>query len=250
MSRKQLPANPDSCLPAIPAMEEVCALLARCRSASQALQVREQAELFESAARIKQLAAAILDACEAKLRAERRIGEFLGPPARGGRGKTVSLPDSIDRQLASQFRKVAAVPERAFEDALATARKRGRPITRAEVLRVARGPEPTGKTKPLRVPFPARETSQIEAWVRKRLGAAMDPAEWVRGEVLQLTRADPTKPMGPWHEVAPNEFERLEHELTVLQIRAKREGWPDQLLEDLRHMSEMSKHALIYLGVA
>lgn len=125
-------------------VEKACTFLAQAMKVDEVKRVRDQAQAIQVYYRQRKAGlAAYNDAAEIVLRSERRIGELSSslPKAAGGRGKTgpkagpvtpkkVALAaEGLTKQEASRFEKLARIPERKFEQHIASVRARGERIT-------------------------------------------------------------------------------------------------------------------------
>jgi len=127
--------------------DAACQALARAKATDEVREIRDRAQALRAYARQAKNRRLELDATEIRIRAERRIGELMaaqrdgvglnvgarGNP--GGRGAPIvraadgpahpTLADaSIDKHLADQARRLAALPAEEFEALLATGRER------------------------------------------------------------------------------------------------------------------------------
>lgn len=129
-------------------------MLEKATTLLDAKRVKDVASAMREWARAqKEGQAAAQDAAEIVLRSERRLGQLsksLPKAPRGGSGGTKSAATAqkkstqlgdlgIDRFRAAEYEKIAAIPEDAFEEVIATARAGQREITTASALRVANG---------------------------------------------------------------------------------------------------------------
>lgn len=131
---------------AIVRLDDACKALAEARSLDEAKLIRDQAEAFRHYAQRRGLGrAAMLDAAEIKLRAERRLGEMLaampkhnGDPLSHDVTRVSDL--GITRMDSHRWQRSLAVPEEAFERYIEGARADAdkRPPTTAGVLRLAK----------------------------------------------------------------------------------------------------------------
>jgi hypothetical protein len=126
---------------------EACRFLRECTSPAEVKGLRDQAQAVATYLRQQRHGlAAQQDACEVKLRAERRLGELLGVTVRAGgdrksksHGVTLNgLPEGVSRMQSSRWQREASVPAAAFERYLTHARERGEELTTAAVLDLAK----------------------------------------------------------------------------------------------------------------
>jgi N6-adenosine-specific RNA methylase IME4 len=138
-------------------LEDACRALAEARSIEDVDHLRDQAETMRHYYRQRDYGiAAINDAAEIKIRAERRLGELLAemPKNLGGKSTTDTLSEvGIAHHESSRWQRIASVPVEVFESHIAKVRGQEEELTTAGVLRLAaslRQPEPA----PDDIPFP------------------------------------------------------------------------------------------------
>ena len=133
-------------------LDQATQLLAKARTVDEVKLVRDQAEVMRLYARERKLGLEAQNhAAEIKIRAERRLGEFLGDPQqlprrgrKDGRSKvsTDSTPNLSDlgvtRDESSQCQQIAALPEPVFEQHLAETKADKQELTTASVVRLAK----------------------------------------------------------------------------------------------------------------
>src|SRR5262245_44118354 len=129
-------------------LEQARYLLAEARDVTETKQIRDQAKAIADILKQQRLSQEVVqDALELKLRAERRMGEFLKENINhkgGGDRKSQSrdgtairdLPEGVGKSQSSRWQKVAALPEEIFEDYLAESRRRGEECTTAGCIRL------------------------------------------------------------------------------------------------------------------
>lgn len=118
--------------------DAMCRAIAEARAVDEVVQIRDQARALEAAARVARNRDAEAHVAVIRLRAERRLGQMIldqratGMLNRGGRPKTGSSADpvspalptlaeaGVDKHLADRSRKLAAVPDEAFEEHVQT----------------------------------------------------------------------------------------------------------------------------------
>ncbi len=168
-------------------------LLAEARTVQEVKQVRDLAKSARDLMQQQEFAlAAMQDAAELKLRAERRLGDLLAetPKNRGGRpGKTGSTVEpvlsdiGVDKKESHRWQRVALLPEPAFEGHLREQREAGEEITTAAVLRLVqtmlRGERPPERFDPL------TEAGDIYDWLYRRRESW--PQQF-RGDFVRLVR--------------------------------------------------------------
>lgn len=132
------------------ALREALLAVREIESLDAARELRDKARALEAYTRKRADAGELYcRAGELRLRAERRIGELLGPVlgageagARGGRGKkAVASADSFPRQEASRLRALATLTDAEFERRLAEAARKGEVPTRSALVALAKGEE-------------------------------------------------------------------------------------------------------------
>lgn len=119
--------------------------LAQATSVPDVKLIRDQVSAIEHyLKRQKYTGAAIADASELKLRAERRLGELLDVTVKPGKradivttGDNKKLPAGISRNQSSRWQMVAAVPGPKFEDHVAAVRRKLAPLTTSGVVKIA-----------------------------------------------------------------------------------------------------------------
>lgn len=135
----------------IASLESACQSLALAKDIPLVKDIRDRMQAIAHYAREAGLGKqAIDDACELKLRAEKRLGELLAEMpkqagARGVCGKAEShratpptLADiGINKHESSRCQKIAGIPEGAFDDRIKEARLEGEELTTAMMLRLA-----------------------------------------------------------------------------------------------------------------
>jgi site-specific DNA-methyltransferase (adenine-specific) len=126
-------------------LEQAKQALAEVKTIPEAKKIRDQAEAIRNYLRVQGASfEAQQDAAEVKVRAERRIGELLGPPDdKGGRPKKPSndltVSDDDDgpaREWKRRFRAEALLPEDEFEEHLARCREEDKEITSAALFKL------------------------------------------------------------------------------------------------------------------
>jgi hypothetical protein len=122
-------------------LEAACRFLAEAKSVADVAGLRDQARAMEVYFRQRNYGvAAMNDAAEIKIRAERRLGELLAESVRPGnpqlsKRSTISrLPAGVSRDDSSRWQRVAQVPAPAFERHVAEVRAAGEELTTAGVL--------------------------------------------------------------------------------------------------------------------
>lgn len=120
--------------------------LAQATSVPDVKQIRDQASAIEHyLKRQKYTGAAIADASELKLRAERRLGELLATTVKRGKRPAFILTTREDKKLpagiswnqSSRWQMVATVPEPKFEEHVAAIRRKLAPLTTSGVVKIA-----------------------------------------------------------------------------------------------------------------
>ena len=134
--------------------------------------IRDKAESVRTYARAAKLGLELQNqAAEIKLRAERKAGGFLSSLSlRGGdrrsksRNKTLNLEEiGINKNQSYRWQLLASVSERAFRSYIDSSVQRGKEISAAGLLRIARQHKSGRGTAALSVParsMPPRETSR------------------------------------------------------------------------------------------
>lgn len=130
----------------------------------QALEVRDQAEALRVYYRRRDGAEEMSRrAAEVKLRAERRIGELLPEPSRGGRRESGNrlLPEGVEKMQAHRFRKVAEVPAEVFETFITEAEE----VTTAGLIREAKKVERDERVEEVlsSAPEPAKALNNLDS---------------------------------------------------------------------------------------
>jgi hypothetical protein len=130
-------------------LENAKRLLAQARTVEKVKEIRDQAQTIQFYLQRRDGGEeAAMDAGEIKVRAERKLGEMLAAEGerRGGsdskfrRGTLKSLPESVDKKQSHIWKKVASVPESAFEESLSASRDAGEAPTTAGICRLAPKP--------------------------------------------------------------------------------------------------------------
>lgn len=127
--------------------EAACLALAKARSVDEVKLIRDSHDAMRAAAHIANNRQLEVDACEIRIRAERRLGEMIREQKEAGMmangapkgnqnaakqrvvGKPIDSPITlaevgIDKNLADRARKLAAVPEDEFEEEMDEWRER------------------------------------------------------------------------------------------------------------------------------
>lgn len=129
-------------------LEEAARMLAEAKSVEELKSIRDKAELARAYIRKSRMGLELQNrAAELKLRAERKVGEFLsGMNLRGGdrRSKRHDAPLKLDdlgitRDDSKRWQTEASVSERDFRRYLKSANDFGEEVTQAGLLRLARG---------------------------------------------------------------------------------------------------------------
>lgn len=126
--------------------------LAEAQRVDEVKDIRDKAEAMAAYARQAKDTELIQYATEIKVRAERRCGEMLratvergGDRRSGSRSKHTTLNDlGLTRDESSRYQKLAAMPEKHFEAAVATAKAAAGEVTTARMLREAKKVEGEG----------------------------------------------------------------------------------------------------------
>lgn len=174
--------------------------LAAAHSVDEVKNLRDKAQALAAYARQARDLDMIAWATEIKVRAERRTGELLKELARGKGGGDVKLHPSnrgtsepspyaaalessgLSRQTAHRYQALAAMPEKHFETAVATAKATAGEVTSAHMLRLA---DEMKKTSELRAEIAAHDCNSRWQVLRHRLRSANDA-------VRDITRAADT----------------------------------------------------------
>jgi len=136
--------------------EEAKRALAAAHRVDEVKSIRDKAEAMAAYARQAKDTQLVQYATEIKVRAERRCGELLRTTEKnkGGnpnlsRRSTGSLPTlesiGITRDESSRYQQLAAMPDKHFETAVATAKDTVGQVTTAFMLRAAKKQRPTAK---------------------------------------------------------------------------------------------------------
>jgi N6-adenosine-specific RNA methylase IME4 len=109
--------------------EAVKSALAAAMTVDEVKDIRDKAEAMRAYARLAKDTQLEIDAAQYRIRAERRLGEMMAaqPKARPGPKPEIGFSDNpislreagIDKSLANRARKMASIPEEAFESLLA-----------------------------------------------------------------------------------------------------------------------------------
>ena len=107
--------------------DAMCRAIAEAHAVDEVKDIRDKARAIEMYARQAQNVEAERQACEIRLRAERKCGELLaGDIDRAGRGRPSKMSDDttlsdlhISRDQSSDWQRLAAIPEDEFEADLA-----------------------------------------------------------------------------------------------------------------------------------
>ena len=138
-------------------LEEATRLLAEAKTLDDVMDIRDKAEVARIYAKAARLGLELQnDACEIKLRAERKAGEFLADLSlQGGdrRSKThdafLKLEDmGLTSDQSRRWQLEASLPEEEFHQFLANARNSRREITAAALMRLADKRRKEGGTSP------------------------------------------------------------------------------------------------------
>lgn len=138
-------------------LEQAKALLAEARTVDEVKQLRDQAEAMRVYVRQQQLGRdAEVYAAEIRVRAERRIGELTAalPTQAGGRPSENDTDErygfaskaqvlrqaGVQQQRASEYERLASMPDDLFEVKLRQATTAGAPITTTGLLRLTASP--------------------------------------------------------------------------------------------------------------
>jgi hypothetical protein len=111
--------------------------LEEARTVDEVKDVRDKAEALRLYTRQAGESLDMQNACaEIKLRAERKIGEMSGPPKHGGDRKssgrmTLDCASEVEPSLKKRCRRVASVPEKVFEQHIATVKDEKGELTTA-----------------------------------------------------------------------------------------------------------------------
>jgi N6-adenosine-specific RNA methylase IME4 len=164
--------------------------LAEARSVDEVKKIRDKAEAIRMYARAQGESLGIQnEACEVKLRAERRAGELLAkfPKNPGGRSTATTLIEvGIDNNQSSRWQRIATLPEETFEEFIFDTKEAGRELTTAAVLSLAKS---TGnKTRNDAVVAEAKSEEDIAALVTagEKFGTIYADPPWRYGN--QVTR--------------------------------------------------------------
>jgi hypothetical protein len=132
--------------------DAMCSAISAAHQVDEVKEIRDKAVALEHYARQAQNTDAERQACEIRLRAERKAGQLLTqmPKANGGRpGKTPASKEGVSATLddlgisykqSSQWQKLGAMPQRDFELAIGTAVK---PPSTKGILRAVEEPKRT-----------------------------------------------------------------------------------------------------------
>ena len=123
--------------------------LAEAQRVDEVKDIRDKAEAMAAYARQAKDTELIQYATEIKVRAERRCGEMLRTAAASGQRSTGGKPSKattvstltdlgLTRDESSRYQKLAAMPEKHFEAAVATAKAAAGEVTTARMLREAK----------------------------------------------------------------------------------------------------------------
>ncbi len=124
-------------------LTEASRLVASCTTIPEAKYYYDLAEAARTYAQISGLGMEVQNyAAEARLRAERRMGEMIVPltkdhEATSGGGRS-SLPTGITHKQSSRWQKEAKLPEEEFEAYIATTKGKGEEITSVRVIRLVK----------------------------------------------------------------------------------------------------------------
>jgi hypothetical protein len=185
--------------------------LAQAKTIDDLTKVRRQAEAVRYAMRLHGYTVdAVNDACELKLRAERRLGQLRaaqeklnGRPAKKGDSVSpfsrpaTAAEQGMTKQQAARWQRLAALPDDLFETHVARVRSRQEQLTTAGVARAVR--EYTARSLPiarwaadergLRASLERGETTVVNLWKHLRV------VEWARERDL-LILIDRSSPWG------------------------------------------------------
>lgn len=173
-------------------VSDACRFLAQARNIDEVKEVRDRGLAFAHYAREQKLGKqAEIDACEIRVRAERRMGQLLAErdtAPHGGDRKTDSRfqsgtlkDDGITKQDSHRWQRMAGVDDESFEQYLSETRTAAKAPSTAAVLKLVPKPEAQSEKA-----FDAlRESEVIEKWLRKRLDSWPENA---RGGFADLIR--------------------------------------------------------------
>lgn len=167
--------------------------------------IRDKAQAMAAYAKQANDTALVEWATEIKVRAERRAGEMLAQmKVNGSRhdGRNIKKPQEshdttpeatldsigISKDQSSRWQKLAAIPEKQFEEAVAAAKEVAGEVTTAAMLRARRTDKPASKP-------PAREVEKDDprdAQI-KRLTAALEEANEAKSDLADIAREQEDK---------------------------------------------------------
>jgi len=154
--------DPDASVIAL--CERGSAAIEQAATVADARDIRDWADTIEHAAKVRDLNhETIIIASALKIRAERRIGQLLGPPEVGGRGKPSNAPEGLDRNDRHDSRRLAEPSDEEFDELLDEVTEQAREkagISRRSVLS--------------RIDERKRDDEEQAEWVRS-LGEDPDP---------------------------------------------------------------------------
>ena len=162
--------------------DRACQALAQAKSTDEVKAIRDEAVAMQAYARIAKNRDLEADASEIRLRAERRVGELMkaqaetvglakGAAKKRGVSDTPRLKDAgIDKNLAKQGRKLAAMDDEEFADTVAE--------TRSAVAKAARKVVATRTKKATRAAKEEALASTIMNLPEKRFGVLYADPPW------------------------------------------------------------------------
>ena len=134
-------------------LEAACKQLAEARSIEEVEEIRDAAQAMTHYYRQRGYGlAAINDAAEVKIRAERRMGELLAenvsqgrPSIKKGSKMLPFLPDDVSKTNSSRWQRIAKIPDPVFEGHISDVRSKEQELTTVGVLRLAKELRQPGK---------------------------------------------------------------------------------------------------------
>ena len=181
-------------------------------------------------------------ATEIRVRAERRAGEMLAemPKQAGARGvgKKVGLHDAtplselgIDKTKSSRWQKLAAIPEKQFEQAVAAAKEVAHEVTTAAILRATHPSKTPKKPTPKAVdPEPDDPDNDPVA----ALEYADKEIRNLQALVESLKKSDLAKEVETWAKKYAQLEGRLNQEMTTCGEAKKQATYSTKKLAEVR----------------
>jgi N6-adenosine-specific RNA methylase IME4 len=159
---------------AIPVPREIAllsqarAMLAEASTVDEVKSIRDKAEAIRQYAKAQGECLEIQNqACEVKLRSERRAGELLSETVKKGGSPKLQRatlePLGIDKSQSHRWQRVASLDEQTFEDYITETKDAGRELTTAGALTLAKVAEK--KTRTANIVSEAKSESDINALV-------------------------------------------------------------------------------------